>query len=191
MTAAPQAPWAAPERPRDPDADGGDAWGLPPRPPRDLVGALRATLVTTALMVLTGAPLGLVWGAVAPRLDLAAVSMGSETAFTTTLSADLTLAALALVTGLVAGIVAWSRRPVHPTAVVVGLAVGGLLATLVAARVGYLVELPALKAAVRPDLPAETLDLIAFRLRARGVLVVAPLVAVGVFAGLTARAPQE
>ena len=185
------APWQAPAELTDPFAPGSLAWAEPPAEPRDLRGALRSFGLVAVALILVGAPLGVLWALLSPSLDLVAVSDGSEDAFRVQLSADLVLGVLVVVVGAAAGVLAWTRRPRHGTSVVLGLAVGGLLACLVAARVGYLYELPGLRASVRPDLGQQTLDLISFRLRAKAVLVVLPLVAVGVFAVLTARLPRE
>lgn len=185
------APWQAQATLKDPFAPIPLAWEDPPVEPRDLIGALRSFGVVAVALTLVGAPLGVLWALLSPPLDLVAVANGSEDAFRVQLSADLVLGVLAVVVGVAAGVLAWTRRPRHGAAVVLGLAVGGLLAGLVAARVGYLYELPGLRESVRPDIGQQTLDLVSFRLRAQPVLVVLPLVAVGAFAALLARAPRQ
>lgn len=184
------APWQAPAEATNPWAPVSLA-DEPPAEPRDLLGALRSFGVVVLALTLVGAPLGLLWALLSPSLDLVAVSNGSEDAFRVQLSADLVLGVLAVLAGAAAGVLAWTRRPRHGAAVVLGLAVGGVLAGLVAARVGYLYEIPGLRASVRSDIGKQTLDLVSFRLRAQPVLVVLPLVAVGVFAALLARGPRQ
>jgi hypothetical protein len=90
--------------------------------------------------VLLGAPMGLLWSAVAPRLRISfgktgpsAPDLESTKAF---IGADGTYLLLMLAAGLLCGTLAWlfARRSGPWT--VIGLTVGGLLAALVAARVG-------------------------------------------------------
>jgi hypothetical protein len=90
--------------------------------------------------VLLGAPAGLLWSAVAPRLRISfgasgpsAADLESTKAF---IGADGSYLLVMLAAGVVCGTLAWlfARRSGPWT--VIGLTVGGLLAALVAARVG-------------------------------------------------------
>lgn len=107
-------------------------------------------LVVVAATVLVGAPAGLLWSAVAPRLRVTfgaggptAPDLESTKAF---IGADGTYLLVMLVAGALCGAVAWvlSRRGGPWT--VLALAVGGTLAALVAARVGVV---PGAKGAVQ------------------------------------------
>lgn len=92
--------------------------------------------------VLLGAPAGLLWSAVAPRIRVTfgangpqADGLESTKAF---IGADGTYLLVMLGMGVLCGVLAWlfARRSGPWT--VVGLTVGGLIAALVAARVGVL-----------------------------------------------------
>jgi len=112
-----------------------------------------AGVVTTVALVLLGAPLGLVWAAVAPRVEL--VLRGAEPpvlverASRAFVDADVAFGGLTLLAGLVCGVLAaWFGRR-HGPAVVPGLLAGGLLAAYVASRTGRQVGRDAFLDAVR------------------------------------------
>ena len=133
-------PWAAPPV-------GAAPWGAPPprgdvlpAPRHDRRADVAAFFVTLAVVVLLGAPLGLLWSAIAPRLtvELTAdgpVADGIETtkAF---VGADGTFVLLGLAVGVLCGVLAWVLGRRYGPAVVLALAVGGLLGGLVAGEVG-------------------------------------------------------
>lgn len=116
-------------------------------PPASDAGSGRSQSRTGVLvvvgMVLLGAPVGLLWAAVAPTVE---VVLGDGTARLVDPNGDGFIAVdgvfllLALAAGVVCGAVSW-RLVRHPgTGVVVGLVVGGLLAAEVARRTGELVN---------------------------------------------------
>lgn len=142
MTAAD--PWAPPA----PYAD--VSWAAPapapaatpgPDPRQDLRGELRAGAITALMVTVLGGPLGLLWAAVRPALDPGAAAL-QESVFRVQLTADLRLLLLGLVTGVMTGLLAWLLGRARATGVVVGLAVGGVLAMLLAAQVGRLAAHP-------------------------------------------------
>lgn len=116
-----------------PSAGGG---GAPPRWRQDLT-AFVAIVVGSVLL---GAPAGLLWSAVAPRLSVTVSAQGQDVpdlestkAF---VGADGSYLVVMLVLGLICGGLAWRfARRAGPFAVL-GLLVGGVLAALIAASVG-------------------------------------------------------
>lgn len=127
-------------------------------PVRDAVAAL----LTAVALVLLGAPVGLLWAGVAPRVQ---VVLGEEVprlvdpetgAF---VAADLAFAALVLGAGLVCGLLALApvAHPYGP-GVVVGLLLGGLGAAVAAYRTGEQVGLTAFQAALGERGAVRTVD---------------------------------
>lgn len=147
---------------------------------------LRDLLVTTTVLVLLGPMAGLVWSAVAPKLALVAALEGAEAPYRAEIGADFRFLLVGIVAGLVSALgVAAARR--DGPGVMLGLAAGGLAGGFVAARVGYLAErggtlqtLHHLGVSVHL-LAGYGLDPF-FRLRALGVVVAWPIVAVAVHA---------
>ncbi len=112
-------------------------WGAPPhlRTREDLRREIDAGVLTTLLVVLVGAPLGLLWAAVRPHSDLFLL-VAEDAREQQHFSADLRFAAVIGVAGLLIGLAAWAVARSGGTGVAVGLAVGGLLAAVVAERIG-------------------------------------------------------
>jgi hypothetical protein len=95
-----------------------------------------------ATLVLLAAPVGLLWAAVAPRYTVVRSDTGldfpnieSTKAF---IGADGSYVVILLVVGLLTGLLAWRYARHYGPATVLGLAVGGLLAAWIAARVGLM-----------------------------------------------------
>lgn len=130
-------------------------------------------LLTTALVTIAGAVVGLIWSATAPKLSIRELAAGSEATFKSQVGADARFLLLSIVAGIIcAGVVlAFGQR--GPGAVV-GLAIGGLLAALVANRVGVVAQHDATLSALKSlglSHSARVLDLVGFRVRAQGVLL--------------------
>lgn len=151
-------------------------------------------VVITAYSVLLGGVVGLIWPRVAPHIRLADAIFGSEAATKALLGDDMWLALLGAIAGLVVVAVAFvtARDAVAGPGGVVGLAVGGVLGSLVAAQVGHLVQHPHVVAALHAGFPtlahhqiATILGYFDFRVRARAVLVAWPLAAVMVHSAVT------
>lgn len=147
-----------------------------------------AVLITAGLALL-GAPIGLLWQAISPELDLRLVQLGSETAFKAEFAADVRFLALGVVIGTAFGWfgsigLKWIDAQRYLAALVIGLAVGAFLCALVAAHVGELYRMDQLLKVIRPGLDHDTISLIAFRLRAGQALLVFPVFAL---VGLAAR----
>lgn len=143
----------------------------------------------TAGLALLGAPIGLLWQAISPELDLRLVQLGSETAFKAEFAADVRFLVLGVVIGTAFG---WfgsiglkridAQR--YLPALAIGLAVGAFFCALVASKVGELYRMEQLENVIRPGLDHNTISLIAFRLRAWQSLLAFPVFAL---VGLSAR----
>jgi hypothetical protein len=136
-------------------------------------------LLTTAMVAASGAVVGLVWSASAPKLSIRALVGGSEATFKSQIAADGRFLLLAVLAGVVCAGVLVALGERGPGAVV-GLAVGGVLAALVANRVGAVAQHDATMSALRSlAIPrsAHVLDLVDFRVRADGVLLGWPIAA--------------
>lgn len=141
-----------------------------------------------AYSTLLGALMGLIWPRVAPHIDaISAYFHGSVTANKALLGDDVWFGFLGLLTGVVCvGVLRLlagdlSRGP----GAVVGLAVGGVIGSLVAAHVGTAVQQPHLVASVRAqmaDVKATDITRILyffnFKVRANEMLLVWPVTAV-------------
>ena len=148
--------------------------------------------MTTGVTVLLGAPVGLLWSAVAPHAHVT-VAAGdayiSDAATEVFIAGDGWFIGLTLLAGLVCGVLGWLAARGSGPFVVVGLAVGGVVASYVASRVGVRVGQDALRAAVRGGVQGTYVGNIA--LRATAAVVVWPLGAVAAFAALVASRVDE
>lgn len=150
-------------------------------------------ILTTVLVTLTGAVVGLIWSATAPKLSLRAVVAGSEATFKSQIGADGRFLLLGILAGVICAGVVVGLGERGPGAVI-GLAVGGVLAALVANRVGVVAQHDATFAALRSlGIPhsAHVLDLVGFRVRAQGVLLAWPLAALVVHGLVTMLHPAS
>ncbi len=147
-----------------------------------LVGGL-----VTVYSVLLGGAVGLVWPHFAPHIRLVDAVFGSEAATKALLGDDLWLALIAGIAGVVAVLALWalSRGTADGPGSIIGLAVGGLLGSLVAAHVGHQVQHPHVLSVlhtwfptITPQSKAAVLSDFDFRVRAKAVLVAWPFVAV-------------
>ncbi len=125
-----------------PAADGTPLSAVPRRTSPPWWQDLWAGLLTVAVTVLVGAPVGLLWAAVAPPV-LVQVEAGEVRPVGTWgdgfIAVDGYYLAAVLVAGVVGALLTWWRASAHGPAVVVGLTVGGLAAAWVAMVVGSLV----------------------------------------------------
>ncbi|WP_322768676.1 hypothetical protein, partial [Frankia sp. Cr1] len=144
-----------------------------------------AGVVGAVAMAAAGLPLGLLWAAAAPRLDVRAALAGSELAFDAQAGVDVYFAMICGIGGLVAGALAFWRGRSGGWPLPVGLALGGLTGSLLASWIGH--ELRSSR--VTSQLPDGARDLavqlVDFRLRSSGFLVVLPAVSLFVLAVLT------
>lgn len=132
------------------------AFGVPyeqeePAPP-PLRDDIRAGLLTLAVTILAGPPVGLLWALLAPRVDV--VVVGEDVNLVQAyadgfIAADAYFLAAVFVAGLVAGVAAWKLASAHGPVVVLTLALGGLIAAYVAMTVGHEVGTAALREALQ------------------------------------------
>jgi hypothetical protein len=117
---------------------------------------LLAAGFTAAIAVLLGAPVGLLWSALAPHAHVSVSAAGStvvDGASEVFIAGDGWFIGITLLVGVVTGVLAWLVARASAPFVVVGLAVGGLLASYVASKVGIRLGQDSLRAALRhgPD----------------------------------------
>ncbi len=148
---------------------------------------------TAGVTVLLGAPLGILWSAVAPHAHIT-VQAGAEPYISdvTTevfIAGDGWFIGLTLLAGVLCGVLAWLVARGSGPFVVVGLAAGGLAAAYVASRVGVRIGQDSFQALLRSGREGTYVGNIA--LQAEAALVVWPLAAVSVFAGLVASRVDE
>ncbi len=165
--------WSAPDPRRA--ATTVPVFGVPPDPTAEDVPVgeeVRAGLVAAVASVLVAAPVGLLWAAVAPRVDVvitgARVDLADSGSAAFIAGDGFFLFATAL-SGVVGGLLAWRLTRVHGPGVVLGLALGGLVAAYVAMVVGQQVGADVVQAAV--DGGGQGALELSLRLRAREALV--------------------
>jgi hypothetical protein len=149
-------------------------------------------LYAAALTVLLGAPLGLLWSAVAPHSHAVVEAGGAYIADATTevfIAGDGWFLGLTILVGVACGVLAWLGARGSGPYVVVGLAVGGLIAAYVASQVGVRIGQDALRAAVQSGRPGTYTSNIA--LQTKAAIVGWPLGAVAAFAVLVASRVDE
>ena len=144
-------------------------------------------LVTTALVAVAGSVVGLIWSATSPKLSIRAVAAGSEATFKSQVAADGRFLLLGALAGVICAVIVLAFGQ-HGPGAVVGLAVGGVLAALVANRVGVVAQHDATLSALHSlgiSHSAHVLDLVGFRVRAQGVLLAWPIAALLVHGAVT------
>jgi hypothetical protein len=154
---------------------------------RWLLDELRLGVVIAAYSALLGAVVGLVWEAGAPTVQLAQAINGNEAAGKPLIGDDVRLGLLGIIAGIVATAVVLllGRDRERGPGEVLGLAAGGVLGALVAARVGDLARHHQMVSTIAKVVPgaskAETSTLLGyfgFHVRATGVLLFWPIAAV-------------
>jgi hypothetical protein len=147
-------------------------------------------LIVAAYSALLGAVVGLIWQAGAPRVQLAAAIGGSESAAKPLIGDDVRLGVLGIIAGVVIAVVVLviGRNRERGPGEVLGLAAGGVLGGLVAARVGDLSRHHEMVRAVAAAVPGVTsaqttrvLGYFGFHVRATGVLMLWPIASVAVY----------
>ena len=132
-----------------------------------------AAVLTAVGCVLLAAPLGLLWAGVSPRVEVVVAAPGdvelADPTSTGFIAADGTFLLLAVLAGIVTGLVAFRLGRRHGPGVVLGLVLGGLLGADVARRTGQLVGAEEARTAVEAG--REGVVELAVRLRARSAQV--------------------
>lgn len=161
--------------------------------PTRLRNSAVAAVMTAAVVVLLGAPAGLLWSALAPHAHVlaappapASVTDGATEVF---IAGDGWFVGITLVLGIGTGVLAWLVARNFAPLVLVGLVAGGLLASYVASRVGVRVGQDALKAFLASGRPGTVVANVA--LQAKASLVMWPLGAVAAFAALVVSRVDE
>jgi hypothetical protein len=168
-----------------PDAGFDPGFGVPPAPlrvrrwtpeaphSRDVLSAL----VVAVVLVVVGVPMGLLWAATTPKLNVKQALAGSEAAFNAQAGADVHFALLALIFGVLAGaVVGWRGRRGSWT-LPAALAIGGVGGSLVAAQVGHLRGSNRVLDQLPQDIRGRVSNVVDFVLRSHGFHVVFPLAA--------------
>jgi hypothetical protein len=164
---------------------------MPPRSSTWLVDGL-VGFFTAAGSVLLGAPVGLLWSALAPHAHVdisdgsATISDGATEVF---VAADGWFLGLTIAIGLASGVVAWLAVRGSGPYVVVGLAVGGLLAGLVASKVGMRIGQDDLRAAASSGTAGSYVANVA--LQAKQLVLAWPIAALAAFVTLVLSRPDE
>lgn len=143
-----------------------------------------AGLLTAVVTVLVGAPVGLLWAAVAPKVEVVISGANvqlAEPGSSAFIAADGAFLAAVAVAGAIGGVVAWWLGREHGPAVVVALTLGGLVAAYVAMVVGQQVGAEQVQQAVTSGQQG-VLEL-NLRLRAREALVGWPVGALAGYVG--------
>lgn len=150
---------------------------------------MRTGAVVVVGLVALGAVLGAVWNLIAPTVPLV-VDENGELVFADVsvpqefIGSDGWFAVVVAVAGVVSGVVVWWRLRRQPFGALVGIAVGGVLASVVMWRVGVFLGPAQLPSASDPSLVVgDTIDA-PRRLGAKGLLAVWPAVAVGIYLAL-------
>jgi hypothetical protein len=149
--------------------------------------------LTAGVTVLLGAPLGLLWSAVAPHAHVTVVAGQepyiSDAATEVFIAGDGWFVGLTLLAGVLCGVLAWLAARHSGPFVVVGLVAGGLIASYVASKVGVRIGQDALRDAVSSGRQGTYVGNIA--LQAEAAFVVWPLGAVAAFSALVASRVDE
>jgi hypothetical protein len=123
-------PWGTPE-----------AWSAPaPTRERLHLSDLYAALGTAAVVVLLGAPVGLLWGVLAPRVAVVKVAQGVDLQMPETkafIAADGWFLVITALVGVAVGVLAAFLGRKRAPGVAVGVALGSVLAAIIAMKVGH------------------------------------------------------
>ncbi|MCA1712686.1 MAG: hypothetical protein LC789_14050 [Actinobacteria bacterium] len=153
---------------------------------------LVSSFFVTAVAILLGAPVGLLWAALAPhaRIDItAAGATFADGASEVFVAADGWFLGITLLAGILLGLLTWLLARGSGPYVVVGLAVGGLVAAYVASKVGMRPHQDALRDAAAAGQQGRYVANVA--LQAWQVLLAWPIAALGAFLTLVAARPDE
>lgn len=141
--------------------------------------------VIAGTLTLLGVPVGLVWSAIAPRAELIVTAPGqtlpADPESTAYMTGDGTFALLTMAVGALVAIVAYTvagRR--SGTGAALGLAVGGVLGSLVAWQLGRLPTVGGYRQALHAAHVGDQITAL-LTVHAQGVLVLGALAAVAVF----------
>ncbi len=164
--------WTSPDPRRAAPAFGALPHALPAAASPSLRADVGAGALAAVVTVLLGAPVGLLWSALAPHVDVVVSGEDvqlAEPGSKAFIAGDGYFLFAVLLAGVVGGLLAWWLGRAHGPAVVVGLTLGGLAAGWIAMRVGSTVGLEDVQRAVNAGQQGG-LEL-SLRLRAREAVV--------------------
>jgi len=144
------------------------------------------------MTVLLGAPAGVIWSALAPHARIAISASGATFADGATevfVAGDGWFLGVCAAAGLLSGLLAWLGARRSGPYVVVALAVGGLLAAYVGAKVGRRIGQDELRAAAAAGRPGTYVANVA--LQAKQAVLVWPIAALATFVALVASRADE
>jgi hypothetical protein len=139
-------------------------------------------LLIAAYVALSGSVLGLTWSATTPPLPIKQAVDGSQEPFRTQIAADGRFLLLGIAAGAICALVVLAMRQDGPGATL-GLAVGGVLAAVVANQVAILAQhdgTVAVLHALHLRTGQGALDTVGMQVRAKAVLMAWPITAVTV-----------
>jgi membrane protein YqaA with SNARE-associated domain len=148
-------------------------------------------LLTATYSVLLGGLVGVIWPRVAPHVQVIRAIDGSEAAAKALLGDDMWFALLGIAAGVLAvgALLVAAREDGRGPGGVLGLAVGGVLGSLVAAHIGHRIQQPHIITTLHTQAPHLThaqvravLGYFTFEVRAKGVFLAWPVAAVLVHA---------
>lgn len=155
------------------------------------LSAPRSAALTAVAVALLGAPVGLLWAALAPRPAVVIVAGGADYAnpeANTFFAADGYFLLITVAVGAICGILAHRLRALQPEGALAGLVAGGVGGAVVAAQVGERVHRAAFLQALSHAVLGASLHTYVM-VRADGVLLGWPLAAVIGYAALVALTP--
>jgi hypothetical protein len=149
-------------------------------------GEAAILVLAAAFSTLLGAAMGLIWPRLAPHIDVInAYYRGSVEASKALLGDDVWFAFLGIVAGIVAVLLLAAGDFARGPGAVIGVALGGVLGSLVAAHVGTTVQQPHIVSLVHANVPnvapadiSRILMFFNFRVRAHAAILAWPFTAV-------------
>jgi hypothetical protein len=186
-------PYASPEVPTWPGVPA-ESWPIRRAEQTRVQTARRegtVALLTATYSVLLGGVVGVVWPRVAPHVQILRAIDGSEAASKALLGDDMWFALLGVAAGVVAvaALLLAAREDGRGPGGVLGLAIGGVLGSLVAAHIGHRWQQPHIVTTLHTQAPHLThtqvkavLGYFTFEVRAKSVFLAWPIAAVVVHA---------
>ncbi|WP_139342175.1 MULTISPECIES: hypothetical protein [Protofrankia] len=142
-------------------------------------------LLCALVMAAFGLPVGLLWALTAPRLNVRAVLAGSEIVFDAQAGVDVYFAVICVVAGLIGGLLGFWRGRDSGWPVPVGLALGGIGGSLLASWIGHVLRSARAVSQLPEGASSLVIQLVEFRLRSSGFLLVLPAVSLLVLSVLS------
>jgi hypothetical protein len=141
-----------------------------------------SSIVIAIALIIAGVPLGLLWGWTTPKINVSEALGGksgiiSEATFNAQAGIDIHFALLALIFGVVAGLIVGWRGRNASWPLPIALAVGGVAGSLVAAQIGHLMESDEVLHQIPASVRSQLSGIMDFTLRSHGFHAVFPVAA--------------